>query len=268
MSEPRPAATVLLLRDGADGLEIFMVQRNRRSGFLPNAWVFPGGRVDDGDALAGHPSVRGRLDVPGLAPDRAAATGVAAVRETLEEAGIWLGDGPVGAADRERALPELFAAGAAIDLDRLRAWSWWVTPEVEPKRFDTRFLVAVSPAGPRASGAASEARHDDREVVDSRWVSPRAVVDAGDQHGFPLAPPTWWTLRELAPFRTAGEAFDAAPARPAGSPIQPVMQFGERGIVLLLPGHASHPAPEVPGLCDRITFEPEGWVAWKGDDRR
>src|SRR5688572_1741762 len=108
-SAPRPAATVILLRDGDAGLEVFMVQRNRRSGFLPNAWVFPGGRVDAEDALHGHPGVRGRLAIPGMTDAEAAAVGVAAARETLEEAGIWLGQ---GAADREQALAEILAAGA------------------------------------------------------------------------------------------------------------------------------------------------------------
>jgi 8-oxo-dGTP pyrophosphatase MutT (NUDIX family) len=257
---PRPAATVVLLRDarpgGPSGLEVFMVQRNRRSGFLPNAWVFPGGRVDAADALHGHPGVRGRLAIPGVSDADAAAIGVAAVRETLEEAGVWLGEGTVS--DRDRALPDLLADGAAVDLDRLRAWSWWVTPEVEPKRFDTRFLVALASHG--------EARHDDREVVDSRWVSPRAVIDAGDQAAFPLAPPTWWTLRELAAHADAASAFAAE--RPAGRPIQPVMEFGDQGLVLLLPGHPAHPEPAVDGLPDRITAEGGRWVAWSGSERR
>lgn len=252
---PRPAATVLLLRDGAGGLEVFMVQRNRRSGFLPNAWVFPGGRVEATDALYGHPGVRGRLSVPGMAEAEAAAVGVAAVRETLEEAGIWLGAGQVS--DRERPVPDLLAQGAAVELDRLRAWSWWVTPAAEPKRFDTRFLVALSPTG--------TARHDDREVVDSRWISPRAVIERGDQDAFPLAPPTWWTLRELAAFSDAGSAFAAR--RQAGRVIQPIMEFGDEGLVLLLPGHPAHPEPALDGLPDRITAEDGQWVAWQGASR-
>src|SRR5687767_7667602 len=144
-SAPRPAATVLLVRPATSGFEVFMVQRHRRSGFLPNAWVFPGGRVDDTDRLAGHPRVRGRLTLAGLTESGALAYGVAAVRETFEEAGLWLGTGEIPAEHREpvangeRVLSELLeTTGATIELDRLRPWSWWITPTAEPKRFDTR----------------------------------------------------------------------------------------------------------------------------------
>src|SRR6476646_1566674 len=98
---PRPAATVLLVRPATRGFEVFMVQRHRRSGFLPNAWVFPGGRVDDTDRLTGHPRVRGRLALAGLSESGALAYGVAAVRETFEEAGLWLGTGEIPAEHRD-----------------------------------------------------------------------------------------------------------------------------------------------------------------------
>src|SRR5687767_11081352 len=97
----RAAATALLVRTGRSGLEVFMVQRHRRSGFLPNAWVFPGGKVDDADRLHGHPRVGGRIALTGLSESGAAAYGVAAVRETFEEAGIWVGDGRVPSEVRE-----------------------------------------------------------------------------------------------------------------------------------------------------------------------
>ncbi len=262
----RAATTVLLLKPGADGPEVFMVQRHRRSGFLPNAWVFPGGRVDPADAVA-HPRITPSARLTshlGLDADQAYAYAVAGVRETFEEAGIWLGTGHLEAHERlpmqrgERSLVEVVAAAEAhLDLDRLTGWSWWVTPAAEPKRYDTRFLVA----------AVDDVRgsHDTHETVASRWVSPRQVLRDADQTGFPLAPPTWWTLWELARYATPQDAVDAARARPL-PPIQPVMQFEDSGIRLLLPGHPDHPEAAVDGLPDRITFD-STWVAWRGAER-
>jgi hypothetical protein len=149
----------------------------------------------------------------------------------------------------------LLEGGATVSLDEFRNWSWWITPTAEPKRFDTRFLVAVP--------SAHAGRHDEQETVDSRWVDPREVL-VGAQGSFPVAPPTWWTLRELAAFSTAESVFAAAVA-PA-VPILPVMQFDASGISLLLPGHPDHGAPAMDLLPDRITYQ-DGWVAWRGSER-
>lgn len=267
MADARLASTVMLLRDGPSDLEVFMVQRHRRSGFLPRAWVFPGGRVDDRDHLGAHDRVSGGERLAsgfGLDRDLGVAHAVAGVRETFEESGVWLGQGTLPESlrdalhDGEAHLGEaLLQHGAEIDLDALVPWSWWVTPREEPKRYDTRFLAVRAPDG--------EAGHDNREVVDSRWVAPRAVLQANEQEAFPLAPPTWWTLRELARFDDVDQAL--ASARPAGRAIQPVMRFAETGMWLLLPGHPEHADPGIEGLADRITYEGSCWVAWRGSER-
>lgn len=260
VAQVRPAATVVLVRSVPDGIEVFMVQRHRRSGFFPNAWVFPGGKVDEADTLSGHPRVRGRLVLPGLSDFGATAHGVAAYRETFEEAGIWLGEGAPTGAEREGlisgdlSLLALLDHGATVDLDMLKAWSWWITPTAEPKRFDTRFLVAV------AEGTTG--RHDGQETVDSRWVNPRDALVL-DMETFPVAPPTWWTLRELAAFSSAEAVFDGANA-PA-VPVLPVRQLDDAGFTLLLPGHPDHGAPPIAQLPDRITFDGR-WIAWNGDE--
>jgi 8-oxo-dGTP pyrophosphatase MutT (NUDIX family) len=268
MVEARPATTLILLRPGADGPEVFLVQRNRHSGFLPNAWVFPGGRVDDGDALGGHPGVRGGGAVAaqwGIDPAVAMAHLVAGVRETFEECGIWLGENPPPADERAplaagaRRFAELLDAGASIDLDRLIPWAWWVTPAVERRRFDTRFLVAV------VDGEAVGA-HDERETVASGWFAPSRVVDEGTLGTFPLAPPTWWTLRELAAYRSIPEILAAAEGR-TSRPIQPIMEFRPEGLILLLPGHPGHPEPAVPGLPTHVVYEDGRWVALDGSVR-
>ncbi|MBX2797717.1 MAG: NUDIX hydrolase [Myxococcales bacterium] len=266
MASVRRATTVLLLRDGVEELEVFMVQRHRRSGFLPLAWVFPGGRVDPGDEVVDHPRVAGGVSLAegfGLPVPVAVAHGLAGVRETFEEAGVWLGTGALASSLREpmaqgevSLLQAMADHDAHVDLEQLRPWSCWVTPEAEPKRYDTLFLAM------RAPDAA--ARHDEREVVDSRWVSPRAVIAARDQEGFPLAPPTWWTLRELAAFASAEAALAAV--RPADRPVQPVMRFGDAGVELFMPGHPEHGAPEVPGFPHRVTYD-GSWVAWHAGQR-
>ena len=263
----RLATTVLLLRGGRAGLEVFMVRRHRKSGFLPNAWVFPGGRVDAADQLDGHPALRGGeavLAQLGGARADAVAHVVAGLRETWEEVGVWLGDAPPDAALRgpvargERPLHALLAGPTSLDLDRLRAWSWWVTPQAEPKRYDTRFLVTIA--------EDADGHHDDHETVDSRWVDPRAALAAPDHTHFPLAPPTWWTLAELARHASAEAAWEAAAARPQ-RPIQPILQFAADGLSLQLPGHPDHPDAGWPELPDAITFEADRWVAWRGGQR-
>lgn len=257
----RPATTVLLCRDGAEGLEVFMVQRHRRSGFLPNAWVFPGGRVDDGDRLHGNPRLRGGarlLQQLNLPVETAVAYAVAGVRETFEESGVWLGTGSLPWDLRDplndgevRLVDALDAHDATLELDGLRVWSWWVTPEVERRRYDTRFLIARAPEAP--------AQHDAREVVNSRWVSPATVVDL-TQEAFPMAPPTWWTLTELAQHPDVDSALRAADRRDALRPIQPIMRFDETGVQLMLPGHPEHAEPAIPGVTSEIAFAQGRWV--------
>jgi len=261
-----PAATVLLLRDGRDGLEVFMVQRHRRSGFMPHAWVFPGGRVDPTDQLAEHRQVSGADALAsrlGMAPDRAAGFGVAAVRETFEEAGVWLGVG-IPDDDRrmalhsgERTMAEVLEEGAGpIELEHLVPWAWWNTPRAEKRRFETLFFAIA------AQDAVGE--HDAIETVDSRWVSPAEAVAAA-MIDFPLAPPTWWTLTQLTGFERVADALEGAPWR--GCAVEPVSRFSDNAIELLLPGHPDHPDPAVEGYPTRFTYE-QTWVAWQGPDRR
>ncbi len=255
----RAASTILLVRDGEAGLEVFLVQRHRRSGFLPNAWVFPGGQVDPADGQVSR--VRGGAAVLkqlGLPEDEARAYLVAGVRETFEEAGIWLGTGTLPQSARaplaagQVSLDALLEThGAALELDRLAGWSWWVTPVVEPRRYDTRFLVAHV--------TERSGHHDDHETFASGWFRPGDLI--GRTLGaFPLAPPTWWTLCELADCSSSSDVLARAGLR-SMSPIQPIMRFSDEGMVLLLPGHSDHPAPPVSGLPAQIDFEEGCWTS-------
>ncbi|MCB9672302.1 MAG: NUDIX hydrolase [Alphaproteobacteria bacterium] len=266
-----PATTILLLRPAstASGMEVFMVQRHRRSGFLPSAWVFPGGRVDPQDALPAHPAIRGgdaAMQALAQDPEVARATLLAGVRETWEEAGIWLGDPEPPESTRgplhrgELGFAELLEQhGARVDLDRVVPWSWWITPRAEPRRYDTRFLVA------RAAGGG---RHDDVETTDSRWICPSEAVELG-QEGFPTAPPTWWSLVELATLGASAvegavdAVFAAAPTRPVRA-IEPMMLFSDVGMRLVLPGNPAHPEPAIEGLPHEVRMVDRRWRGFEG----
>jgi len=161
---------------------------------------------------------------------------------------------------RERLLAgEPFASVLAFteaDLDRLWPWSWWVTPEIEPKRFDTRFLVALAPEG--------EAIHDTGETVASQWITPAHAVTLVERGELPMAPPTWWTLRELAQWDCIDAVLTEAMCRPQ-RPIQPVVKSDEQGWSLILPGHPEHPEAAYPGLPSQVRVAQGRW--WAEDGR-
>ena len=217
---PRPAATVVLLRAGVDGPEVLLLRRNRSTGFVPGAWVFPGGRVDaaDGeDALADRwngltrEGAAGRLGLgPGAEPPAIAYYG-AALREAVEETGLWPGvvagggAGPGAEAVRRgredmlgRGVPlaeVLRRLGARLDGGAVEYIAHWVTPVVESRRYDTRFFAARVPAG---AGAA----YDEREMTAAAWLTPRAAL-ARHRHGdLPMIFPTIRTLEDLRNFAT------------------------------------------------------------------
>jgi 8-oxo-dGTP pyrophosphatase MutT (NUDIX family) len=226
--QPAPAwlaSTVLLLRDGMEGLEVFMVVRNDAIVFASGALVFPGGRVDEADhALAARPE-----RCPLLAGVREAAlvTRVAAIRETFEECGILLAR-PAGS-DRLVSAEQLdgialrhrvrLAAGEvtlaevvdAEDLvlatDLLVAFAHWITPAVRPKRFDTHFFLAAAPAD--QVGA-----HDGHESVDSVWISPAKALAEVAVGTYKMMFPTHRNLVKLGRSLSLAAALAAARAAP------------------------------------------------------
>lgn len=258
---PRVASTVILLRPHRGGFHVFMVQRHRKSGFMPSAWVFPGGRTELADELIGHPRVRGGAGTAatfGIPEAQAMAVMVGAVRETFEESGIWLGTGSV--ADHHRPalaggdmdLPGLLDHhDVTLELDHLRPWARWVTPEQEPKRYDTAFFVAVVDE----QGGS----HDNHETVDSGWFDPAEVLGRGLE-AFVLAPPTWWTLTELAALNDEADLSTLLAGRDF-SPVRPVFVTRDKGLALLLPGDPEHPDPARPGLPTSVVSGADHWVA-------
>jgi 8-oxo-dGTP pyrophosphatase MutT (NUDIX family) len=236
-SQARPAATVIILRDGKQGPEVLLLKRSQQAGFFPNAWVFPGGRVEEDDSRVPR---AGKLLPWDSDID---AVGVAAIRECFEESGIWLGSGTPGPELRHqlnnRTAQLSRDQGLCADLHRLRPWAWWITPAGEPKRYDTRFFLAVVTEREWAGVAADEV-----ETTEARWLRP---LDALQTEGVALAPPTFRMLEELATFATCADIWASAPTRHL-LPVQPRLVRDENLVRILLPGHPEHPqAPTYPG---------------------
>jgi 8-oxo-dGTP pyrophosphatase MutT (NUDIX family) len=214
---PRDAATVILLRDTADGPEAFLLRRTAELEFAPGACVFPGGSVDahdadEGVAWAGPEAADfgARLDVP---PDRARALVCAAIRETFEESGVLLAGSPLAgdsaglAGDRHALLAGSTALGEVLSrlglvlrADLLTPWARWITPEVSPRRFDTWFFAAALPPGQTATEAPEGAgdHADPGESESGMWLRPAAALEAAKAGQITLLPPTTVTLGELA----------------------------------------------------------------------
>ena len=183
-----PAATVLLVRNAAAGLEVFMVERHAEIDFVAGALVFPGGRVDPAD---GDPALRSRCRGADDLDEAALAFGVAAIRETFEECGVLLacerGAAELVSGERLRSIAERHREAVHVgetpmlrlaeleDLElathRLVHFAHWITPEGMPKRFDTHFYLAEAPGD-------HVAVHDGTESVDSTWIRPADAVQA------------------------------------------------------------------------------------------
>lgn len=254
---PRPAATVVLLRDAPAGLEVFLMKRHGLSDVLGGAYVFPGGKVDAADSeldMAAHldqplDRLHAGLNEPEIDQRTAAAVYVAALREAFEESGVLFADGQPasGLADRAAALLReglgfnAVLAQLALRLQTLNIvpWSRWitpVTPSVTNKRFDTRFFVAAVPAGQVAS-------HDNFETTESIWLSPRHALQQYWDRQIELAPPQIMSLAHLS--RHAGVESVLAAARARLPPViqpEPFDHEGQR--VICYPGDARHSVRE------------------------
>lgn len=238
----RIASTVLLLREAAGGMEIFMVQRNRQIEFSSGALVFPGGSMDPNDyQIAADPALvadRGGLDV------ETAAIRIGGIRETFEESGILLarsrGSSSLASAEKAAALGsqrEALDEGKVSFADILRQndltpaidllalFAHWITPVNLPKRFDTHFLLALAP--PDQIG-----KHDGKESVDSIWLSPKAALDAAASGRYNLPFPTIRNLIKLDTLGTAQAAMDFARATPVVT-VVPEMSRNENGTTRL-----------------------------------
>jgi 8-oxo-dGTP pyrophosphatase MutT (NUDIX family) len=236
-ARPRDSATVVLLRDRRGGpYEVFLMRRHRKQAFMGGAYVFPGGSLDDGDtdpALAARADgispadARRLLQEPDLPEATAFGLFLAAIRETFEEAGVLIARDAAGrpldlsdpataarfAAYRlelhEERLALAFIAereGIRYAPDLLIPYSHWITPEIEPRRFNTRFFLARLPDGQVAT-------HDRRELTDSCWMTTALALGEHAAGRIVLMPPTLKTIEELQAFTRTEQLFAAARSR-------------------------------------------------------
>lgn len=246
----RAAASVLMLRDGQDGLEVFLLKRHGLSEVLGGAYVFPGGKVDDEDALlAAHLDVpsaflHSALNEPQLDELAAGALHVAALREAFEETGVLFSPG--ADARKADAAWQLLREGRAfadvltlmslrLEASRLQPWSRWITPAVGGvmrKRFDTRFFLASMPADQLA-------RHDNHEATESAWLTPREALRQYWDGQIQLAPPQIMSLAHLSRYNSVEDAL--AQARCHAPPVILPEPFEHEGVrVICYPGDERH----------------------------
>lgn len=245
---PILSATILLLRDGPSGLEVFMVLRHRQVDFASGALVFPGGKLARGDW-----DVRARCRGVEALDDQTLALSVGAIREAFEESGVLLAR-PIGseqmlsaaetsrlgdvyrkALDRgEIGIGEMLEREQLeLACDALTPFAHWVTPAMLPKRFDTYFFLAHAPSDQVAG-------HDDREVVDSEWVRPAEVIERVTAGQVTMVPATQINLEKLGRSNTAADAIAAALASP---PVRVEPQLAGRSgktVTLSIPAEADY----------------------------
>jgi 8-oxo-dGTP pyrophosphatase MutT (NUDIX family) len=210
-AEPKSAATAVLVRAGR-APEILLLKRHRAAGFVPGAYVFPGGRVDAGD---GDPALVEMLAGRPAEPDPSYWLG--AIREVFEETGVLLARSPDGKARRDATadaalarwrealltgdatlLDVMRAEGLRPDIDRMVYCSHWITPVAEPKRYDTRFFLAEIPDGCAVT-------IDEREMSDALWVTADEALAQFQRGVLPMVFPTVKTIQMLQPYETVDQ---------------------------------------------------------------
>lgn len=215
-STPRPASTIVVLRDSSTSFEVLMVRRHDNVAFMGGAFVFPGGRVDDDDLARATSEAAGSSlpasRFPDLTPVQDYAHRLAAARELVEEVGL------------------------TITPADLVPFAHWVTPEVETRRYDARFFLARMPTGQTAV-------HDARETTALAWFSPPDAVARCRAGEILLPPPTWTTLKRLERFASAADVLAWAGTTRIVR-VQPAFLRSEHQTLLTLPGDPTHPPIE------------------------
>lgn len=247
------AATVVIVRDGDDGLEVLMVLRHKKLKFGGGSWVFPGGRVDEADysradsheppsmppdvpaaysdvAETTHLDVNSAVADVDASPEKFAAARRAAVRETLEETGL------------------------AVGIDDMVCFSHWIPPPIAPKRFATWFFVVAAPED-------QEVVVDGGEITDHVWIKPQDKIrmrNEGEEDD--MLPPTYVTLVELAAKETVAELLEFAQARKPPLYATKIAVSGDKAVSLWA-GDAGYETgdADLPGPRHRLVMSDENW---------
>ena len=258
---PEPAATVILLREGPVSPEVLMIERHSKSEFLPDLYVFPGGRVEEQDhALADRVAGMTRGDAARLAttvPARSAqAFFVAAIRETFEEAGILLARrrgetelirleqtglerhrlGLQAGKTPFREIVESYDLELAAHL--LAVHAHWITPRASPRRYDTLFFTAMAPRG-------QVARHDGIEATNHVWIRPEDALEQLQVKKRRIILPTALNLETLSGFGNCEDALEASRQRPV-VPVTPEVVDRDGRPTLVIPKEAGYSLTEAP----------------------
>jgi len=246
---PRTAATLMLARDGMEGLEVFMVVRHHEIEFASGALVFPGGSVNADDA---DPRWRHLADGTDRVSGEMLTVMAAAAREAFEECGVLFARsasrGPLLESARAEALAATYRQAIEAGtlsfadmierenliaaFDRLVHFAHWITPPQMPKRFDTHFFLAEAPPD-------HILRHDGRESVDSIWLTPRQACEDADADRHTVLFPTRLNLEKVGQHRTVADALDAAGASPIVT-VRPEAVAAEGGRLLRIPVEAGY----------------------------
>lgn len=245
---PVPAATLLLIRDGKQGLEVFMVERHHQIDFATGALVFPGGKIDQADFA---PGLRARCENAEGLSEIELAIRIGGIREAFEECGVLLahdagGAGLVSAGrlsglehyrkklvSGEIAMLEFLTAENLVLLPQtLIPFAHWITPPMEPKRFDTHFFVIEAPCD-------HIALHDGHESVDSVWISPAKAIEEAEAGRRTVIFPTLLNVQKLGRAKTVTEALANARSSKIVT-VQPQIRTGDNGPYIQIPVEAGY----------------------------
>ena len=269
VTEPKDAATVILLRESPDfageGIEVLMVRRHPDNAFVPSRYVYPGGALNEDDYVSGIENFCNDLDqgkaqrlIDNISPpEKALGAWVAGIRETFEEVGLLLAyakDGTLVSLEaKEQAerfmsyrwlltegkikLKEVLEnEGLTLATDRLHYFSHWVTPELLPIRYDVRFFVSEAPEN-------QEPLYDGLELIEHRWIKPQDALYEYEHKNFNLVLPTIMTLRELCQFKTVEEVIRSTEGRNVPRILTKMVQKGDQSVEMMPDGSFWGPSP-------------------------